>query len=179
MQGGIKSLIITAALREMKIFTSQYSLTRCEVRIHTFPATRQSTSMKNNQKAVLVCIRQDILIQLHSHLLVTSEKVNFYSTNTNALHPFHLLTSGYRIIHNTSRSLRSIIPIPIRIIPQIKSYPFVLPIFSQFFNFITPYLLIPQSIHQHGLVSHCCREINIPELLFIISTSIHTDNPAP
>ena len=27
MQGGIKSLIITAALREMKIFTSQYSLT--------------------------------------------------------------------------------------------------------------------------------------------------------
>ena len=102
MQAGIECLSVTASLREMQVFTRQYCFTRRIVRIHTFPAARQSTSVENHQQPVFIGISKNIFIELHGNLLVTAKEVNLYATYSNTLHPFHFFTTGYRIVHNAT-----------------------------------------------------------------------------
>lgn len=98
----------------------QNSIVRCDPQ----EARRLLREQLQREQSILVGISQNIFIQLHGMLFVATKEINLYAPNPNTLHPFHLFASRNGIVHKATRRLRSIIPIAIRIIPQIKSYSF-------------------------------------------------------
>ena len=50
--------------------------------------------MEDDKQTEIVGVGEDIFIELHHRLLVASEEIHFDTTNTDALHPCHLGTTG-------------------------------------------------------------------------------------
>src|SRR5574344_77549 len=136
MKTSIYCLTVTKILREVKVLTCQYSFTSYIVRIHTFPTSRNCTSVEYHFKSIVIGIRQNSFIYLHHHLLVTTEEINLYTFYTSLLHPFHLFFAQDWIIHYPTWRLKSIIPITIRIIPKIQRNALFSTIFSKFCNLV-------------------------------------------
>ncbi|MPN39749.1 hypothetical protein SDC9_187278 [bioreactor metagenome] len=117
MQCGIKRFVVTTALTEIKIFAGQNSFAGSIVRVHAFPATRQSTTMENNHDTIIVGINQNIFVKFHGHLFVASEEIHFDTFHSNAFHPCHFFTAGNGIVHYATWALRRIIPVSIGVVP--------------------------------------------------------------
>src|SRR5574344_2838059 len=103
----------------MQVLAGEHSLRCCIGREHTLPTTGQGATMEYDEKSVVVGIGKDILIKLHHRLLVATEEIHLDTTNTNALHPCHLGATGLRLVHQMTRSLGSIVPCTITVIPKI------------------------------------------------------------
>lgn len=82
--------------------------------------------MEDAKQAKVVGIAENILIELHHGLLVATKEVDLDASDAVLLHPFHLLATDTAVVHLTDRSLRSIVPSTIGIVPQEEGHPFVL-----------------------------------------------------
>ena len=94
MDAGIASLSITHTLREMQVLTGKYCLGGCIGREHALPTARKGASMEDDEQTEVVGVGEDILIELHHRLLVATKEIHLDTTNTDALHPCHLSTTG-------------------------------------------------------------------------------------
>ena len=122
MNAAIEGLGITGTLSEVQVLGGQHSLGGYVVGIHALPAAGQRTSVEDDLYAEIVGIGQDILIELHHGLLVASEEVDLDAQDAVLLHPRHLLATCCRLVHLASRTLRSIVPVAIAVIPQEEAY---------------------------------------------------------
>src|SRR5574344_380190 len=75
MNTSVYCLAVTKILREVKVLTCQHCFTSYIVRIHTFPTSRNCTSVEYYFKSIVIGIRQNSFIYLHHHLLVTTEEI--------------------------------------------------------------------------------------------------------
>ena len=66
--------------------------------------------MEDDLQAEIVGIAQNILIELHHHLLVASEEIHLDAQDAIFLHPFHLLAAQSAVVHNALRCLGGIVP---------------------------------------------------------------------
>ena len=101
MDACITRLSIAGPLSEVQVLTGQHSLTGCVVGIHTLPSSGKRTTMEDDQQSEVVGIYQNILIQLHHLLLVTTEEVDLDTTDPGFLHPCHLLSAHQVVVHLT------------------------------------------------------------------------------
>ena len=94
----------------MEVLAGQHSLGGYIVGIHALPTTRQCTAMEDDLQAEIVGIAENILVELHHHLLVASEEIHLDAQDTILLHPFHLLAAQAAVVHNSLRGLGGIVP---------------------------------------------------------------------
>ena len=109
--------------------------------------------MEDYLQTIIVGIAQDIFIEFHRLLFVTTEEVNFDSHYTYLLHPSHLLLAGDGIVHNLTWSLWSIILETIRIIPEHQTNLLALGILSQLLNVVTTDALVPPVVYEDSLIA--------------------------
>ena len=143
VDAGIAGLSITSTLSEMQVLAGQHGLTGCIVGIHALPASWQGTTVEDHQQPEVIGINQDILIQLHHLLFVATEEIHLDTTDASTLHPCHLLTAHQMVVHLTDRTLWSIVPGTVGVIPKEQSYATFLSVAGQFLYTIIADLLIP------------------------------------
>ena len=71
--------------------------------------------MEYDEKSVIIGIGENLLIEAHHLLLVTAEEVDLYAANAVVVHPLHLTATGDCVIHDATRSLRSVIPVAVEL----------------------------------------------------------------
>ena len=179
MHRHLEGLFLGMIIREIYVLRSQGCLTRNIVRIHALPATWHGATMEDHLQAIIVGIAEDILIELHRLLLVATEEIHLDTYHANLLHPRHLLLAGDGIVHNLTRSLRSIILETIRIVPEHQAYLLALGILTQLFDALSAYLLVPPAIHQDGFITLSSSHIHHLHLVVIVNGIVLPDEPAP
>ena len=110
--------------------------------------------MENHLQTIFVCITQNVFIQPHRLLLVSTKEVNLYTLHADALHPCHIFLSGYRVVHDVAWSLRSIVLIAVAAVPKQQMNALSLSILRQLFYFLTTNLRVPPIVHQRILKAH-------------------------
>ena len=135
--------------------------------------------MEDYLQAIIVGIAEDILIELHRLLLVATEEIHLDACHANLLHPSHLLLAGDGIVHNLTRSLRSIILETVGIVPEHQAYLLALGILAQLFDALSANLLVPPAIHQDGFITLGSSNIHHLHLVVIVNGIILPDEPAP
>ena len=135
--------------------------------------------MEDHLDAEVVGVCEDVLIELHHLLLVATEEVYLDAQDAVLLHPRHLLTTGTRLVHLPARTLRSVVPRTVGVIPQEQSHAFLLAIPCQFLHLLVADLRVPEGIHEHRAVAHGGREVYIALLLVEVTTGVHADDPRP
>ena len=118
MQASIESFLITKVLVENHILGCEHSLATYIVGVHTFPSARDGTAVEDYHQTMIVSITQDIFIQTHRLLFVSTKEINFDSFHSKTLQPFHFTFADNGIVHVIHWSLLNIIPIAGRAIPQ-------------------------------------------------------------
>ncbi len=118
MHGEFETFLTSMMIREAYILRCEHSLRSNIVRIHTFPTTWDCATMEYHLQTMTVGIREDIFVELHHLLLIRAKEVDLDTCDIILLHPCHLLLTSNRSVHTSTRTLRSIIPIAIRVIPK-------------------------------------------------------------
>ena len=121
MDGSSEGLDVVVVLTEREVLTGTYSLACNEVRIHTLPTTRKCTAMEDDFESVVVGISHNFFVELHGLLLIRADEVNLQTLHTSFLQPSHLLVTLNHQMEFATRSLRSIIPITVGIVPKIHT----------------------------------------------------------
>ena len=112
--------------------------------------------MEYHKQSVIIGIGENVLIELQHLLLVATEEIDLYSAYSGVMHPFHFFTALYSVVHLSQRTLRSIVPRTVAVIPKEERNVLLLAVTSQTFNALITYLLVPQGIYEHGLITHVC-----------------------
>ena len=73
--------------------------------------------MEDNKEPVVVGICEDILIELHHRLLVTTEEIDLDTAYADALHPCHLGATSLRLVHKMTGTLGSVVPRAVAVVP--------------------------------------------------------------
>ena len=66
--------------------------------------------MENDRNAVIVGVRQNLLVKLHGLLLVAGEEVHLNAFHAVVAQPFHLGLTGDGIVHGQTQPLGGIVP---------------------------------------------------------------------
>ena len=149
MYTGVTCLGIAGALSEMQVLTGKHGLGGHIVGIHPLPATGQRTAVENHLQTEVIGIGENILVELHHGLFVTAEEVHLDTEDAVLLHPGHLLTTRTALVHLVLRTLRSIVPGAIGVVPQEQSHATLLAIACQLLHLLIAYLRVPEGIDKH------------------------------
>ena len=103
MDTAVACLGIAGALSEVQVLRGQHSLRGYIVGVHALPASGEGTAVEDALQAEVVGIAEDILVELHRRLFVTSEEVDLDAEDACLLHPGHLLTTNTGTVHLAQR----------------------------------------------------------------------------
>ena len=117
MERKVEGLLDGRPFVEEHVLGGQHSLGGHIVGVHALPATGDGAAMEHYLQTIAVGIAEDVLIEGHRLLFVTSEEVDLDAFDANGLHPFHLPFAGYGCVHAVARSLGGIVPVTVAIIP--------------------------------------------------------------
>ena len=168
MHGKLESLLLCVVFREADILRGEQRFRRHVVGIHTFPSARNGTTMEHHLKSILIGIDEDVFVEFHHLLFVAAEEVNLYSCDIVVLHPFHLAMTSIGCIHTVARSLRSIVPVSVRAIPQHESHALALSISRQLLDAFASYLCVPPVIDKAVFKAHLSREVDKLRLIVVV-----------
>ena len=135
--------------------------------------------MEDDLQAIVVGIAEDVLIELHRLLLVTSEEIHLDAAYADLLHPSHVALAGDGVVHHLARSLRRIILEAIRIVPEHQLHALALRILAQLLDTTITDLSVPASIHQDRLISLGSSHIYHLDLVVVVDGVVLPDEPAP
>ena len=110
--------------------------------------------MEDDLQAVAVGIGENVLVELHRLLLVSSKEVDLDTFDTDALHPLHLTFTGNGCVHAVSWALWGIIPETVGVIPEHEVNTLGLGILGEFYDAVTTNLCVPEVIHEAILKAH-------------------------
>ena len=117
MEREVEGLLDGRAFVEKHVLGGQHSLRGHIVGIHALPATGDGAAMEHYLQTIAVGIAEDVLVELHGLLFVTSKEVDLDAFDANGLHPFHLPFAGNGCVHAVARALGGIVPVAIAVIP--------------------------------------------------------------
>ena len=177
MHGEFETFLASMMIRETYILRCEQSLRSNIVRIHALPTTWDCTTMEYNLQTVTVGIREDIFVELHHLLLIRAKEVDLDTCDIILLHPCHFLFASNRSVHTSARTLWSIIPIAIRVIPKHKLHTLRLCIARELFNLLSAYLLIPQSVYEAIFIAHSGSKVDELNLIVVVYRIILPHQP--
>ena len=114
----VVSLALSGLLIEEDVLGGQYSLRGHIVGIHLLPATRHGAPVEDDLQPIAVGIAENILVEAHGLLLVTTEEIDLDAFDTYRLHPLHLAFTGNRSVHTVTRPLGRIVGKTIGVVPK-------------------------------------------------------------
>ena len=80
--------------------------------------------MEDAHQAEVVGIAEDVLIELHHRLLVTSEEIDLDAAYAVVLHPLHLLATDASVVQLADRRLWSVVPRAVGVVPKEDAHAF-------------------------------------------------------
>ena len=118
VHGQLEGFLLCVVFGKVDILRGENGFRSHVVGVHSFPATGYRAAMKDNLQAIAVGIKKDVLIKAYGLLLVASEEVYLDSLHANLFQPRHLSVAADAVVHAVARSLRSVVPGSVGVVPQ-------------------------------------------------------------
>ena len=118
MEGEVVSLTLSCLLIEEDVLGGQYSLRGHIVGVHLLPATRHGAPVEDDLQPIAVGIAENILVEAHGLLLITTEEIDLDTFDAYRLHPLHLALTGNRSVHTVTRPLGRIVGKAVGVVPE-------------------------------------------------------------
>jgi len=110
-------LLVGICLSERDELHAFYRFIGHKVWENAFPTSWERRAMEIYCKAVIVSILKYVLVILHVKLLVTAKEIHLDAFDANTLHPFHLCSANFRVVHEVFGRLGCVVPFAVRIVP--------------------------------------------------------------
>ena len=169
MHTKLEAFLLSVVFAEEHILRGKACLRGYKVRIHALPTAGKGTAVEHHLQTIAVGVGQNVFVELYHRLLVAAKEVDLNTCNANLLHPGHLAVACQRGAHTVAWSLRSIVPIAVRVVPQQQAHTFLLGITAQFGNAVTSDLCIPKGIDEHIFIAHRCCQVNHLYLIIVVA----------